>query len=361
MSSSFAKRWETLVTSEDLTVFESLIRLFLKGASKVFACVSSLRNWGYEESIFSVRKMKVPIVSIGNLSLGGTGKTQIVIWCAARLKERGLRTVILSRGYGRKNSREDIKIVSDEKGIIAGEDESGDEPALMARQLPGTPIIVGADRAHAAQIAMERFSPQVFLLDDGFQRRSLARDLDVLCLDEKMLDAPRIFPDGFLREPIRSFSRAQFALIKTQNEELYAAKFREIFKFYPTLPSAVFTYRTDNLLDHVTGSMVQISALAKRPVYAFSGIANPRDFERILKDSGADLIALKIFPDHHRFTLAELDRMVTEARERNALMVTTEKDRMRIPKGVPVWSVQVSVRWLRGEDEFLNAVLNKIQ
>ncbi len=329
----------------------------LNAAGRVYKVIARLRNWGYDDKIFSIRKAKVPVISIGNLSLGGTGKTQIVIWCAARLKERGIRAAILSRGYGRKNNSEEAKIVSDESAVLASAEEAGDEPVLMAAQLPGVPVLVGNDRSLTAQLAMERFSPDVFLLDDGFQHRKLDRSLDVVCLDDKMMEAPKIFPAGFLREPVSSISRAQFLLLKTQNEELFTAQFSKAFGFFPQTPSAVFTYRPDSLLDHATGSLVQISALAKRPIFAFSGIANPRDFERILKESGAELMALNVFPDHHRFTDSELDAMIALARERNALLVTTEKDRMRIPKGVPVWSVQVSVRWLRGEKEFLDRVL----
>ena len=349
------------MTADDPSAVQAVLLGFLKAAAAVFTVMTALRNWGYQERVFSVRKVRAPVVSIGNLSLGGTGKTQIVIWCAARLKEMGLTAVILSRGYGRRKSTEEGLIVTDGNEILADADESGDEPALMARKLKGVPVIVGSDRAQTAQWAVERFSPDLLLLDDGFQHRGLERDLDVVCMDDKMLEAPRLFPAGFLRESASALSRAQFVLLKTRNEELYQAQFRKIFGFFPEESTAAFTYRPESLLDHATGNSVPISALTKRPVYAFSGIANPRDFERILKESGADLAALKVFPDHHRFTPGEMDRIVGEARARNAMLVTTEKDRMRLPKGVPVWSVQVSVRWTRGEEDIFKRILGAIK
>lgn len=361
MSPVIVKRWEALVTANDPTALQSALLGCLKLAAAIFTAVTRLRNWGYRERVLSVRRVRVPVVSIGNLSLGGTGKTQVVIWCAARLKEMGKTAVILSRGYGRRKRTEESCLVTDGHKILADTDESGDEPALMARQLKGVPIIVGADRAQTAQWAMERFSPDLLLLDDGFQHRGIERDLDAVCMDDKMLEAPRIFPAGFLREPAEALSRAQFVLLKTRNEDIYQAQFRKIFGFFPEKSTAAFTYHPESLLDHATGNSVPISTLSKRPVYAFSGIANPKDFERILKDSGADMAALKVFPDHHRFNPREMDGMVNAARERNAMLVTTEKDRMRIPKGVPVWSVQVSVRWTRGEEEFFKKILSAIK
>lgn len=350
-----------MVTADDPSALQSALMGLLMLVSAVFTAAMRLRNWGYRERVFSVKHVRAPVVSIGNLSLGGTGKTQVVIWCATRLKEMGKTAVILSRGYGRRKRTEEARIVTDGREILADADESGDEPALMARQLKGVPVIVGSDRAQTAQWAVERFSPDVLLLDDGFQHRGIERDLDVVCMDDKMLEAPRIFPAGFLREPAEALSRAQFVLLKTRNEELYQAQFRKIFGFFPEESTAAFTYRPESLLDHATGNSVPISTLSKRPVYAFSGIANPRDFERILKDSGADMAALKVFPDHHRFSHREMDGMVIASRERNAMLVTTEKDRMRIPNGVPVWSVQVAMHWIRGEEEFFEKILSAIK
>ena len=355
MRATAAKQWESLVSAGDPTAFENLAQAFLYAVSALFSVWVLLRNWGYSERVFSVRAVRAPVVSIGNVSLGGTGKTEIVIWCARRLAKIGKTAAVLSRGYGRRGS-EEARIVSDGKNILAVPEDSGDEPALMARSLPGVAVIVGADRAAAAQWAMERFNPDVLLLDDGFQHRKLERNLDVVCLDERMLEAPRLFPAGFLREPAHSLSRAQFVLLKTRNEEVYQAQFKKAFGFFPSKPTAVFTYRPENLVDNVTGGLVPVSTLTKRPVFAFSGIANPRDFERMLKDSGADLAALRSFPDHHRFTPREIADLVADAREKNAMLVTTEKDRMRIPADAPVWSVQVSVQWLRGEDEFFDRI-----
>ena len=347
--------------ADDLSAAQSAVMILLRLASAIFSVLTRLRNWGYQEKVFTVRKARVPVISIGNLSLGGTGKTQIVLECAKRLKEAGKKVVILSRGYGRLKRSLEARIVTDGDQILTNPEESGDEPALMARQLKGVPILVGADRAQTAQWAVERFSPDLILLDDGFQHRGLERDLDVVCMDDKMLEAPHMFPAGFLREPAEEISRAQFVLLKTRNEELYQAQFRKAFGFFPEKSTAVFTYRPESLLDHAAGNSLPISALLKRPVHAFSGIANPRDFERILKDSGADLAAFSIFPDHHRFSLREMDRIVMAARERNAMLVTTEKDRMRIPPGVPVWSVQVSTHWIRGEKEFFNKILSVLK
>lgn len=355
MKPAIVRRWEFFVSTGDSDAIDSFLKFFLGAASFIYGLGMRLRNWGYDEKILAVRKARVPVVSIGNLSLGGTGKTQMVIWCAEKLQGLGKKTAVLSRGY-RRNDIEETTVVSNESEILVSPDEAGDEPYMIAKSVPGLPVIVGASRSQAAQAAMERFSPDVFLLDDAFQHRKFHRDLDVACLDEKMLDAPKIFPAGFMREDVRSLSRAHFVLIKTNNEELFTAQFRKKFLFFPDQPSAVFTYMPKLLRDHALGSIVQISALSRRPVYAFSGIANPRDFERLLKENGADLIALRTFPDHHRFSISELQSMVDEAKERNALLVTTEKDRMRIPKDVPVWSLEVAIKWLRGEEEFLKVL-----
>ena len=359
MRSFLIKRWESIVTTEDPTDLEILARFFLGLASRAYGLAMRVRDWGYKENISHVRRIPVPAISIGNISLGGTGKTQVVIWCAKKLREEGKKVVVLSRGYGRVG-KEETRIVSDESRILASADEAGDEPVLIARSIQGLPVVVGADRAQSARVALERFSPDVFLLDDAFQHRKFHRDLDVVCVDEHMLEAPRLFPAGYLREGAGSLSRAQFLLYKTDQEDQFRAQFKKTFSFFPVQPSAVFTYEPQGLKEHATGNLHPLDTIKRRPVLAFSGIANPRTFERLLKSCGADLIAFKVFPDHHHFTDPELEILIREAREKNSFLVTTEKDRVRLPAQVPAWSLQVEIKWLKGESEFLQTVLRTV-
>ncbi len=353
---SLSEHWQTLVASKR-NFPQTCEWILLYFASLFYKLGVRIRNRGYDRGVFSVRKAGVPVISIGNLSLGGTGKTTLAIWCAQTIQAKGKKCAVLSRGYGRSDEG---KIT-----VLDGETDSaehfGDEPLLIGRKAKGVPVVLGSDRFAAAQKALKRFSPDCLILDDGFQHRSLQRDLDIVCLDERTIAAPGIFPSGYLREGAEALARADFLAVKSdRKEESFMKDFEETFSRAPDLPAAFFSYRPDGLLENRTGKTLPIQALLQKPVFAFSGIAHPESFEKLLARCGAKLAGVKRFPDHHRFSERDLREIRAESERLEALPVTTEKDLMRLPKDFPVYALAVEIDWKKGREQLEQALYNTI-
>lgn len=265
----------------------------------IFGLGVAIRNSLYDRQVLKSYKLKRPVVSIGNLSVGGSGKTPFVIALGSLLKERGIAFDVLSRGYGRS---------SKETAIVdpAGTPEQfGDEPLLIARKL-SVPVVVGADRYQAGLLAEEKFSSKMHLLDDGFQHRRLHRDFDIVMLPDSDLTGG-LLPFGKLREPLRSLGRADAVVVgpDTRRPKQAARAWRARRQIY------------------------FINSRAKS--LAFCGIARPQQFFASLKQLGMELVATVSFPDHHRYRQRDIDRLLrikgqTGARE----FITTEKDAINL-------------------------------
>ena len=314
--------------------------------SLVYRVGIGLRKLLYQYGILVSRSLPCKIVSVGNITLGGTGKTPLVVSLAGFLLEKGMRPAVISRGYGRKDESKTL-IVSDERTVLTDTATGGDEPVLIGSRVPGVPVVVGCNRNDAARNAIQRFNTGVVILDDGFQHFRLKRDLDIALVDATdPFGNEKIFPAGILREPIEALRRAQ-AVIITKSD--FATSIAALKSRIERVTSArIFTsfQRPLDLADDRTGENKPLSALRGTKVLAFSGIARPESFTSLLKTLGAVISGECIFPDHYEFRKADLARVFKKAADVRAnMIVTTEKDavRLRTLKPDGIWALRIDL------------------
>lgn len=309
----------------------------------------ALRRAAYACGLFRTRSLPCRVVAIGNLTVGGTGKTPLVELLARALAGRGRRVVVLSRGYGRYRP-DAIRAVSDGRRLLLTAAEAGDEPYLLARRLTevpgGVPVVVGRDRYRAGLWAVPRFQPDVLLLDDGFQHWRLRRDADVVCLDAR---APwgrgGLFPQGSLREPPRALRRADLVVLTHGHAAGDLERVRaEVGAWAPAAPVALATYEPDGVEELGTGAVHTLDELRGRTLVAFAGIAVPENFAVTLAEVGVVPRDFVAFPDHHPYAAGDVAALEARARAVGAIaLVTTEKDAVRFPTTgtLPVWALRI--------------------
>jgi tetraacyldisaccharide 4'-kinase len=327
----------------------------------------SVRLKAYELGVLRASEPSVPVISIGNLTTGGTGKTPLVIELARGLIAAGKTVVVLSRGYGAAEPTPYARAL---------EPRYGDEAYLIQAQVPEAVVIAGKDRVHTLNQAVKDYHPDFVLLDDGFQYLPLQRHLNVLLIDgERLLGNERLLPAGPLREPISALQRADLILVTKQ---VSTASMQAVNRFLaeadkkpsPTVLPVPFQASGLAPLQPEQGKL-PVSALKDRAVIAVSGIAQPEQFEQDLREAGARLIRHCRFSDHHNYTQADIDRLVDLA-ERHAsqspLLVTTEKDLVKAAPFIPtawrpfVYALQVKPaldgKWFYSE--FITQMIGKI-
>ncbi len=283
-----------------------------------------LRNRLYDRPA-TVRRAAIPVVSVGNLTVGGTGKTPIVAWLAAQLRTMHRRPAIVSRGYGGNAGRGPL-VVSKGTGPLCGPERCGDEPFLLASSLRGVPVVVGADRWAGAEAARQQGADLV-ILDDGFQHRRLARDLDVVLIDaRKPLGEERLLPAGRLREPLSALGRADVVLItRADPHERYPRLERLVREQAPAAPLLFAGHRTVGFFD-----TQDRPAQAPARAVAFCGIGSPEPFRDDLRAEAVDVVEFRVYRDHHVYTHDELAELQRQSRAHEAALVTTEKDLARL-------------------------------
>ncbi len=308
----------------------------LAAAEAVFRAAVAVRGALYDRGLLASARVAAPVVSVGNLAVGGAGKTPAALAIAARLLRRGLRVALLSRGYGA--SRRDARVVSDGARLLLGAPEAGDEPALVARRLPGLAVLCGPRRADLARTAIGELGVDVLLLDDGFQHRALARDLDVVVLDAAdAFGNGRLLPAGPNREPRAALRRAGLLwLSRVDGAEPAALERLRALALEATGRAAVESRHAPvEVLDGRLERGLGLGALRGARAYLLAGIARPEGFRRTAAALGAEVAGERWFPDHHPFTEAELrDTLAAAERARCEVVVTTEKDAVRLPPGV---------------------------
>ncbi|MBU1150011.1 MAG: tetraacyldisaccharide 4'-kinase [Proteobacteria bacterium] len=303
-----------------------------------YCAAVAMKNRLYDHGIFRQEKLPCPIVSVGNLTVGGTGKTPTVILLANLLREKGRRPVVLSRGYG-GNAKAPVNIVSDGNRLLMGWREAGDEPVLIAKSAPGVPVLTGPKRFLTGRVAVEHFGADVLILDDGFQHRALFRNLDILLVDAALpFGNGFLLPRGPLREPQEALSRAHL-VIRTGG----SGETEQPLPGAPSLPSFRGIHRPQGLVEAGTDRALSLAELQGKKVCAFSGIASPEAFRRSLTVLGAAVVAFRAFPDHHPYGPSDLDALRRLAGESGAKrIVTTEKDGVRLAD-FPVFLAEVSL------------------
>lgn len=295
--------------------------MILTAASSLYGAAASWRRRWYAGDPGRQRHLWRPVVSIGNLCAGGSGKTPVAEQIARVLVARGERPAILTRGYARRRALDGVTVVSDGSQILAGLETAGDEPLMLARALPGVPVLVAADRYLAGRLAERQLGATVHLLDDGFQHLALARDVDLLLVAEEDL-TDRILPAGRLREPLRAASSADALLTAAEGDG--ASRLRQalgvetMFHLRRVLGQARWMSGEDSAVP--AGSIV----------FAAAGVARPERFFADIAAAGWRVAGTIAFRDHHPFTDLDVDRIAQAARAAGAgVVLTTEKDAVR--------------------------------
>lgn len=313
----------------------------LRVASTLYGMGVHLRNWAFERGWKERVQAPVPVVSIGNLTLGGTGKTPCVEYVARFFREHERRVAVLSRGYG-------------------ADQGCNDEALVLEENLPDVPHLQGADRAALAQAAVEELDSEVLVLDDGFQHRRLRRDLDIVLLDATCpWGYGHLFPRGLLREPPRSLWRAHMILL-TRCDQAPATRVsqlrEEAARWAPETPIAETTHQPATWVN-AAQQTAALDSLQGRPVAAFCGLGNPEAFRQTLEGLGLRVIAWQTFPDHHRYTRDDIESLRTWAREQPAdtVIATTQKDLVKIRldrlADKELWTLRIQLQVRSGKEE----------
>ncbi|MBI3412009.1 MAG: tetraacyldisaccharide 4'-kinase [Planctomycetes bacterium] len=338
----------------------TLERCGLRVVSVPYGWGVRLRNWAFERGWKKAFAAPVPVISVGNLTLGGTGKTPCVEYIARFYRELGLRVVILSRGYGASVGR---------NNEARNGEAQNDEAQVLEENLPDVPHLQGADRVHLVQTAVEELESEIAVLDDGFQHRRLRRDLDIVLIDAT---APWghgfLFPRGLMREPASSLRRAHVVMLTRSDlveEGALEAIRRRIGKAAPGLPMVETAHRPAAWVN-CQGADRPLDAFAGRPVGGFCGLGNPEAFRKTLEQLGAKLAGWRVYPDHHAYTWEDIERLRVWARQlpSDAVLATTQKDLVKIRLERfgerELWALRIQLAVLKGKDLLEEKLSNSI-
>jgi tetraacyldisaccharide 4'-kinase len=300
--------------------------------SLVYGAAVNIRSALYRSGIFKTQIVGVPVISVGNITTGGTGKTPLVEWIAKNLSARRQRVCVLTRGYRRTNPSERL-VVSDSTQIVCDVTQSGDEAMMLAESLLGEAAVVcDADRVAGARWAVQNLDADVLILDDGFQHLRIARDLDIVTVDTtNPWGNGRLLPAGILREPVGNLKRAD-CIIVTRADDPAAADLQE--QISQTTDGPVF--RATALIHRITPfnspeTEAGKAAIPKQPIAAFCGIGNPEAFFQQLRTEGFDLRHTEAFRDHHKYSQTDIDRLTERAAGAGSqALITTAKDAVKL-------------------------------
>lgn len=315
---------------------EKLKRGLLWLPAKLYELGVRLRVAAYETEYFKQRRVGPTVISIGNITLGGVGKTPMVEFVARYLKSEGEQVAILTRGYGR--SSRGMRVLNDPRGDPGWTSDShrefGDEPLMLARSLPDVPVIVNADRYESGRWAERELNPDVLILDDGYQHLGLARDLNILLIDATdPFGGFEMAPFGRLREPLYAIKRADAVIITRADRPFDQARTNAILKHLLSRPAPImYVFSSITGLRHLSsGESYETSEFAGWNVAVLSAIGNPQAFADDVLQAGINIVSENFFRDHHVFTQQDFDRVLQAARDSGAdAIVTTEKDAVRL-------------------------------
>lgn len=376
MKDRFRAKINAIMADPGTTRRLSIAGLML-GASRVYERLVRARADWYEQGRLKIYRLPCTVISIGNITFGGTGKTPMTLYVAKRLRRLGYKTVILSRGY--KGAAEKTGgVVSDGNRLLMTPETAGDEPFMMARFLEDVPVLVGRDRVASGRLAVTEFSPDIILMDDGFQHRRLHRDLDIVLLDSaRPLGNAHLIPRGSLREPPDALNRAD-ALVFTRCHGSYSSPESLLSKtllrkpmfrsrhvpfvcklVVPAVPSN--TSSLELALDHTP------DGLKGERIFAFSAIADNNDFHQMLVNLGCRITGTADFCDHHAYTPRDLEQIAENAVQAGArFLVTTQKDFFKLSRNaawpLPLWILGVLPSFPEetgGFDDFLKSAIEK--
>ena len=335
--------FRALVSGQRRGLGPALLRGGLRLAEFPYALAMHGRNWRYDTGHAAIARVEVPVISVGNLTMGGTGKTPMVAWLARWLRGQGVRVTLISRGYGAQ----------------AG--APNDEAMELEQQLPDVPHLQNPDRAAAARLAIEEFECQMILLDDAFQHRRLARDLDIVLLDAcEPFGYGHVFPRGMLREPLGGLRRAHVVALSRADmiaPQQQAAIRSAVQHYAPQAAWAEVTHQPQALVSS-HGQTAPLESLRGQPVGALCGIGNPAGFRHTLGSIDYRVADFREFPDHHAYTRADVEDLAAWAAALDAAAILcTHKDLVKIGLkqlgNKPLWALSIGLQFLTGEEDLV--------
>ncbi len=363
---SLKNRIEAVISGKDN---DSNLAKVMSEVSKVYGMAMAMRIKFYKSNLFKTFRLPCRVASIGNITLGGTGKTPMTIYMAELIKSMGLRPAIVCRGY-KGDYEHSVRMVTDGAGIFMGPGQSGDEPYLMATKLSGVPVFVGKNRYASGMKAWKSFRPDMIILDDAFQHIRLFRDLNLLLLDAvQPLGNGHIFPGGILRESLDQVDRADAVVITRAEPNCRENRFfkeNKIISAKPVfrcrhVPDTVSVLNSEGMWEKCSPDNIR-----GEKCLAFAGIARNEDFLRTLADFGCQPYDFIKFPDHHQFSRQDVKTILKTAQKNQVkFLVTTEKDRVKLPASMflamKIYSIGVKISFIENDkDRFREFIYNTV-
>ena len=335
--------------------------MLLTPFSLLFRLACAIRLFLYRSGVFRQKRLTAKVISVGNITVGGTGKTPLVMYIAERLKENGKNVAILTRGYKRKK-KEMVDLLLRAQKRVSWEDV-GDEPYLMMQNLSDIPIIVSKHRVVSGLHAIEKYRADFLILDDGFQHLKLHRDLDIVVIDStNPFGNGKLLPAGRLREPLSSLKRADlFVLTKTDQASDLDELIRTLQKYNPQAPLVESIYRIRSIDQLSDGVSVNLKEVEHKRALVFSGIGNPSSFENSLNQLKIQILKHHRFSDHFAYHQKDILSLIEEAKSLKAdFIITTEKDSVRIPLinhlEIQLYVLKIDLKITKGEEILLRKI-----
>ena len=364
---------ESVIFEREKGLFPFLLRRLFSFLSFLFFFLVSFRIFLYRKKWMKSHFFGVPVLSVGNLTMGGTGKTPLVELFCSHLIKKGWKVAILSRGYkseplSKPQSWKEAKtgrmlylqtrIVSDGKKLLLKMKNAGDEPYMLAKNLPGCVVLVDSNRVRAAHFAISKLECNFLILDDGMQHLKMSRTREVVLIDNNYpLGTGKLIPRGTLREPFRNISRADYIFITKSGTQPNVFLRQKIRKKNQKAPIIECCHQPKFLVNCQTGEKESLQFLEGRKIASLCGIASPTVFEQGLKNLGAKLVLKQRFPDHHSFSPAVIETFLDRCLMHNLEgLIVTEKDSVRFPvienPSVPIYFLRIEIEILRGRDNW---------
>lgn len=357
--------WQRIWNDDGSINHYTVIKIIAFAISLPYRLIITFRNRLYDKKIFAVVKLPCPVISVGNITAGGTGKTPCVIMLARMLQSHGFKPAILSRGYGGKTTKS-VNIVSDGKNILLDSKTAGDEPFLMAQSLRSIPIFVGPQRIKTGVTAINRFGANVLICDDAMQHRQIFRDINLVLLDSPdPLGNGHVLPRGKLREPIAGLGRASAFLLTRADETPNTDSINNKLTQIGNIPIFTSIHKLKDVIKGDYSDKWPIAGLKGKKVCAFCGIAKPDSFKKSLLAAQCHILSWDTFPDHHNYSRAELEIIKNKFYNYEAdLIITTQKDGMRLQNFAEFLSIihmmRIEMEITPSRESFDNFILDRL-
>ncbi|MCE5286593.1 MAG: tetraacyldisaccharide 4'-kinase [Pelosinus sp.] len=357
----------------------AIVLAVLRILSLIYGFGVGLKLSLYKHGFLRQHKLPCFVISLGNITVGGTGKTPTAQRLATIIRDMGYRVVILNRGY-RSAWKGQVGVVSDGDKIYMSVTEAGDEAYLMAKKLPGVGVVIGKKRAITGNYAVDKLKAEVIILDDGYQHWELARDLDIVLIDTiNVFGNNFLLPRGTLREPLANLERAHACLLTKVDQSTHDARdgIRDIIKCYNDTALIVESIHNPRYFIEIeewykgirTKNMIPLDIVKGQKIVALSAIGNPPSFEQTITGVGAEVVETVRYPDHHDYTMAEMQHVMQKAVDNGAYaIITTEKDAVKIPsefihsdRPLRMYVLGIEIYFTEGHEELMDCINKKAQ